>query len=136
MYPRMWKLLGGFIPSGGIENDRDDFVTEPGWDADAPFPGGGDVGVGCAGGGDLCHPPSEHHCTIYCKKAHYGPVSGSGASPRRSGIGVVVGTVGTIYRGDAGGGSGGGGGNGLGGVGRRGGREIDGELRGEGYCSV
>ena len=134
--PTYVEAAGKVKPSGGIENGREDVVTEPGWDVDAPFPGGGDVGGGCAGGGDLRHPPSEHHCTIYCDKAHYRPESGSGATPRRSGIGAVVGTVGTIYRGDAGGGSGGGGGNGLGGVGRRGGRGIDGELRGKGYCSI
>ena len=124
---------GGGPPSGGTETGGVDAASEPGRDVDIPFPGGGDVRGGRAGCGDLCRPPSEYRCAIYCDKAHYGPVSGGGAAPGSSGIEAVVGTRGTRSRGDMGGG---GSGNGLGGADGRGGGERYGGLRQKGYCNV
>ena len=104
---------------------------------DAPSPRGGDDKGGHAGCGYLRCPTSEHCCAIYCDKAHYGPVSGGGATPRSAGFGEAVGTVGTKSGGDTRGGAVGGGEEGLGGADGigGGGRDVDGKLRQKGYCS-
>ena len=108
MYMRNGKILQGFHYTV-VRSDRADVAVEPVWDVGLPFPGVVDSGGERAGDGDLITPSSEHCCSIYRDKAHYEPVSGSGTTPRSSGIDAVVGTVGTKSRGDTGGGSGGGG---------------------------
>ena len=72
-------------------------------------PDGGHNGKGeISGGGDLCIPPPEHSCTVYCDHARYGTVSGFGAEAGVKGDQAVVGVGRTGFGGDADGGSGGG----------------------------
>ena len=94
-----------------METEGEDAAAEPGRDVELPFPVGGDVGGGCEGGGDPCHPPSEHPRAIYCDKAYYVPVSGGRMVPRILGIKSVVVTGGTRYIVDTGRCLGSGGGN-------------------------
>ena len=54
--------------------------------------GGRDGGGRIAGGGYLCPPLLENSCTVYCDKAHYGPVSGSRAEAGVKGYQLVVGS--------------------------------------------
>ena len=111
-----------------METDGADATLEPGKDMEVPFPGGGYIRGRRAGGGDLNHPPSDHHPVIYCKNDHSGHVSGDGAAPRSSIIKSVMVVEGNKSRGDTGGGSGNGGRKVLGGAGGRGGGGIDREL--------
>ena len=70
--------------------------------------GGRNGGGGISGGGYLCIPPPEYSRTVYCKQAHYGPLSGGveEARVKDDQAVLVVGRTGCV--GDAGGGSGGG----------------------------
>ena len=72
-----------------------------------PPAGGSDDGGGTSGVGDLNLPPPEHSCTVYCNKAHYGPVSVGGAEAGVKDDQAVVGTGWFGYGGNADGGSGG-----------------------------
>ena len=99
--PVDWEDSGKISPSGGMETDGVDVTSELGQEMDAPSPGEGDGGGGCALVGDLRCPPPEHLRIIYRDKAHYGPVSGGGAAPISSGFKKVVVKRGTWYRRDA-----------------------------------
>ena len=118
-FPMHWEDSGRVKPPGGTETDREYAPLEPGRYVNLPFPGGVDVGGGCAVGGDLRLLPSEHCHTMYSNKYHCGPVSGGGAAAKSYGIEVVVVIGVTRYIGDMGGGLGGVGRNGLGGAVRR-----------------
>ena len=51
------------------------------WELGIPTFGRGDGRGGLAGGGNLCHPPTEHSCTVHRGYTQDGYLSGSGASP-------------------------------------------------------
>ena len=59
-----------------------DATTEWKKDLNIPSAGGGDGGGRNLGDRNLCRPPPEYCCTIYCDKAIYGPVSGVDAVAR------------------------------------------------------
>ena len=69
---------------------------------------GCDVGDDISGGGNLCHPLSEHIHTVYCNQTYFVPVSCSGAEASIKGGQLVVGSWQTGFVGDADGGLGGG----------------------------
>ena len=69
--------------------------------------GGRNGGGGISGGGYLCIPPPEYSRKVYCKNAHYGPVSGGVEEAGVKDDQAVVGTGWFGYGGNADGGSGG-----------------------------
>ena len=81
----------------------------------SPPAGGCDGGGAFAGGVDLLLFPPEHSGAIYCYYYYYVPVSSSKAEARAKGGNAVVGTVGSIFGGDADGGPVGGADGGVGG---------------------
>ena len=81
-----------------METDGADAKTELVKDMDVPSPVGvGNGRGGCEGGGDLHFLTSEHRCTIYLNKAHYGPVSGGCMATRSTVFEAVVATGGSRY---------------------------------------
>ena len=66
--------------------------------------GGWNVGGGVTGGGELHLSPTEHRGEIYCKQAHYGPVSCGKAEARTKNGNAAVGTGGYGFEWDTGGG--------------------------------
>ena len=63
--------------------------------------GGRDDGGRISVGGYLRLLLPEHRCTVYCYKAHFGPVAGGGAEAGIKGGQEVVGTGRTGFGGDA-----------------------------------
>ena len=69
----------GQIPLQGVPQDDWEETSERTGQSMGIYPaGGGDGGYGIEGCGYISLPPLEQSCTVYCDKAHYGPVSGSG----------------------------------------------------------
>ena len=94
IFPRIGKTLGGFHHRvvrilTGRHPKRRLYGT---WYY-PPTGEGNDGGVHIVGG-DIRNLPLEHSRTIYCDKAHCGPVPGGGAEPGGKGVEAVVGSGG------------------------------------------
>ena len=77
-----WEDYGRIVPLGGPQTDITESEEEDGWDVGLPPTGRGKGGGRHNGGGDIHRPPTEHSCTTYRNKAHYGTVYGGDADTR------------------------------------------------------
>ena len=91
MSPTHWEDARLLPPSGRLQNDGAAAKEEAGKDIGLTPTGGCNGGGVHTGGRDICHPPPEHSCTIYCDKSHCGPVCGGGAETRGKVSEAVVG---------------------------------------------